>query len=304
MDDQHPPQPPDDEISYEDFDDVPPPPADDLDVLDLDTLDAPPTPPVSVLPPKRAKPTPSAEQPADEAEAAPPPAEAAEPVSAPPAEKAPETPAPEPPRPSVAPAKRSEEAPAAPEKAAETEQPAEPPPPPPPDWIYYALIGLPPEVGARVLELRAVSGINDMPPPGIMLMSSFRTQALAAVQEELARWARNHLPLQMEATGVQAEVRGRQQYVAAWTLQPAKELLKAVEELRRALLLLVKPLSDEKPRPHLVIGAQVAAARYPQLIAQMQRDFEPFVWHAAQVVLVRKDAQADAGAWEIVASYD
>ena len=288
-DDQRPPEPPDDEISYEDFDDVPPP-ADDLDVLDLDALDAPPKPPVSVLPPKRARPTP-------------PPSEPAEPPSAPPAEKAPDTPAPPPLRPSV-PAKPSPQTPAAPSEAAEAEQSAEPPPPPPPDWVYYALIGLPPEVGARVLELRAVSGVDDMPPPGVVLLGAFRTQALAAVQTELEHWARNHLPLQMEATGVLAEVRGEQQYVAAWTLEPAEELLEAVEELRRTLLLLVKPLTDEKPRPHLVIGARVPAARYPHLIAQMQRDFEPFVWHSAQVVLVRKDAQADAGAWEIAATYD
>ena len=302
MDDQRPPEGADEDISYEDFDDVPPP-ADDLDVLDLDALDAPPKPPVSVLPPKRARPTPPPAPPSASAEAASPDAEIAEPVSAPPPEKAPEPPARQPLRP-VVPAKPSEETPAAPSEAAEAEQSAEPPPPPPPDWVYYALIGLPPEVGARVLELRAVSGVNDMPPPGVALTGSFRTQALAAVQSELEHWARNHLPLQMEATGVLAEVRGQQQYVAAWTLQPAEELLEAVEALRRTLLLLVQPLRDEKPRPHLVIGARVPAARYPHLIAQMQRDFEPFVWHAAQVVLVRKDAEADAGAWEIVATYD
>ncbi len=294
MDDQRPPEPPDGEISYEDFDDVPPP-ADDLDVLDLDAqadTDSPPRPPVSVLPPKRAKPILSPEPSAAEAKEAPRSAEP--PAPAAPTEKPAETPA-----------KTSEEAPAAPSEAVEAEKPAPPPPPPPPDWVYYALIGLPPEVGARVLELRATADINDMPPPGIALAGSFRTQALAAVQAELERWARNHLPLQMEATGVLAEVRGRQQYVAAWTLQPAEELQEAIEELRRALLLLSKPLADDAPpRAHLVIGAHVAAARFPQLVVQMQRDFEPFVWHAAQVVLVRKDAQADAGAWEIVATYD
>ncbi len=265
MDDQHPPRPPEDDVSYEDFDDVTPPP-EEMEVLDLDALDAPPKPPVSVLPPKRARPNP----PAAKAEQ--------QPARAEPPPPAQETSAP--PRPERAPA------------------------PPPTDWVYYALLGLPPQVGARVLELRTAADINDMPPPGIALLGHFRTQALAAVQAELAHWARNHLPLQVEATAVWAEVRGQQQYVAAWVLQPAKTLLKAIEALQRALLLLVQPAQKEKPRPHVVIGERVAAARFPHLVAQMQRDFEPLVWDAAQAVLVRKDAAAEADTWEIVATYE
>ena len=287
MDDQHPPEGPDEEISYEDFDDVPPP-TDDLDVLDLDAQDAPLKPPVSVLPPKHAKRAEHAQPPAPSEPAAPH-AEQAEQAEHPSED---------------VPAASAKETPTAPSAVTEMTQPAELPPPPPPDWVYYALIELPTEVGARVLELRATAEINDMPPPGITLMGSFRTQALAAVQTELERWARNHLPLQMEAVGVLAEVHGRQDYLAAWALQPVKELLKAIGELQRALLLLVKPLGEQEPRPQLVIGARVAAERYPRLVAQMQRDFEPLVWHAARVVLVRKDAEADAGAWEIAATYE
>ncbi len=181
-----------------------------------------------------------------------------------------------------------------------------PPEPAPPDWVYHVLIALPEELSVQVLELRATGDIIDMPPPGIGLVDSFRAEDLNAVQEQLARWARNHLPLQLEITGVLAEVVGQQQYVAAWLLQPEEELHEAQHDLRRVLAPLIQPL-PEAPlafQVQLTIGAQVPPRRYPHLVGRMQREFEPYVWHATDLLLVRKDAEDDDGGWEIVHRYD
>ncbi len=177
---------------------------------------------------------------------------------------------------------------------------------PPPDWVYHVLIALPQELTARVLELRAAGEIEDMPPPGIALAGSFRAADIAAVEEQLARWARNQLPLQVEITAIVAEVNGMQDYLAAWSLRPEEELVEAQHNLRRAVAMLVEPLPGTRAplTVHLVIGDHVPAARYPHLIGRMQREFEPYVWHATDLLLVRKDAEADDGAWGITQQYD
>lgn len=235
-----------------------------------------------------------------------------EPESAPKSDK-PAEPAPVAPQTIAAAAALSAESTA--ETAAVIEIPGEPtsaddtppePEPPPPDWVYHVLVALPEELSVRVLELRTAGGIDDMPPPGIALAGSFRTEDLDGVQEELERWTRNHLPMQVEITGVLAEVVGQQQYVAAWLLQPEEELHDGQHTLRRALAPLIQPLPDTRMafHVHLTISDHVPPRRYPLLIGRMQRDFEPYVWHATDLILVRKDADADAGAWEIAHRYD
>lgn len=176
----------------------------------------------------------------------------------------------------------------------------------PPDWVYHVLIALPDDLSVQVLELRSTGDIIDMPPPGIALAGSFRTDDITAVERELARWTRNHLPLQIEIMGVLAEVVGEQQYVAAWLLQPEDDLRDAQHDLRHALAPLIQPLPETRLafRVDLVISDHVPARRYPHLIGRMQTDFEPFVWHANDLLLVRKDAGADEGTWEIARRYD
>lgn len=180
------------------------------------------------------------------------------------------------------------------------------PEPLPPDWVYHVLIALPDDLSVQVLELRSTGDVIDMPPPGIGLAGSFRTDDLAAVERALARWTRNQLPLQIEITGVLAEVVDEQQYVAAWLLQPEDDLRDAQHDLRHVLAPLIQPLPETRLalRVDLVISDHVPARRYPHLIGRMQADFEPFVWHATDLLLVRKDAGADEGTWEIARRYD
>lgn len=185
-------------------------------------------------------------------------------------------------------------------------------PEPEPDWVYHVLIALPDALRAEVLALRAAGNIVDMPPPGVLLGSAFRTTQIDAVQEALTRWTRNHLPLQIERVGVWTEVVGQQSYVAAWSLEPGEELQEAQHNLRRALADLITPLPTARTaiQVHLAIGEQVPARRYPHLIGQMQRDFEPYVWHANDLLLVRRNAAAssedkDAASdqWDTAATY-
>lgn len=190
--------------------------------------------------------------------------------------------------------------------AGDAERAEDMPEPLPPNWVYHVLIALPDDLSVQVLELRSTGDIIDMPPPGIALAGSFRTDDIAAVERELARWTRNHLPLQIEITGVLAEVIGEQQYVAAWLLQPEDDLRDAQHDLRHALDTLIQPLPETRLafRVDLVISDHVPARRYPHLIGRMQTDFEPFVWHATDLLLVRKDAGADEGTWEFARRYD
>ena len=74
--------------------------------------------------------------------------------------------------------------------------------------VYQVLLGLPPELGAHVLELRATGDVEDMPPPGIPLTPRFYTPDPDALDAALERWARARLPLSVEIAGVHAEVAG------------------------------------------------------------------------------------------------
>ncbi|GAB4419795.1 MAG: hypothetical protein Kow00106_16140 [Anaerolineae bacterium] len=167
---------------------------------------------------------------------------------------------------------------------------------------YQVLIGLPPELGAQVLELRATGHVEDMPPPGLCLTPRFQTPDLDALDAALERWAQQHLPLSLEISGVQAEVVGAQQYVAAWYVQPQDRLRQVLATLKHALGGLVRPLPGEPTavRLRITIGDHIAARRYPYVIAQMQRDFEPTFWHAQTLVLASCPAPTE---WDIVATY-
>ena len=167
---------------------------------------------------------------------------------------------------------------------------------------YQVLIGLPPELGALVLELRATGNIEDMPPPGLCLTPRFHTPDPDALDTALERWTQQHLPMALEITGVQAEVVGAQQYVAAWHVQPQERLRQALTALKKILGGLVRPLPGEPTaiRLRITIGERIAARRYPYVIAQMQRDFEPTFWHAQTLVLA---SSATPTEWDIVATY-
>ncbi len=178
--------------------------------------------------------------------------------------------------------------------------------PAPPDIIFDVLLALPPDLGAQVLELRTTGEIDDMPPPGVALHAAFRATDRDALEEALADWTRANLPVQIELTGIEAEIVGTQQYVAAWTLDPAEELQEAQHELRRALAGLATPLPDAPVlrQVRVLIGDHVAARRYPYVIGQMQRDFDPYVWHATELLLVERDASAPPEDWTISRTFD
>lgn len=193
---------------------------------------------------------------------------------------------------------------AAPEVAAADAPPDEPPAPP--DFIYDVLLALPPDLGAQVLELRTTGEIDDMPPPGVALHAAFRAADRGALDAALANWTRAHLPIQIELTGIEAEINGTQQYVAAWTLDPLDELQDAQHDLRRTLAALATPLPEAAVRRHVhvIIGDHVKARRYPHVIGQMQRDYEPYVWHATELLLVQRDASAAPDDWTIARTFD
>lgn len=340
------PEPPDDDLSYEDLDDDW---ADDaeLDPLDLDALDdeietetepqPKPAPPVDTPPPvfkaSPVKAPPAARRTASVTRSIPqPPEKTPQPESSPAPEEAPP---PEPP-PVIAetapvqvepppveektaePTESTPEAPAevtpvmaetaadsvpAPEPTGAEESAAPPEPIIPPD-VYRALIPLPPELTAQVLKLRKIGDITDTPPPGLALTVAFRAADIAAVEAALAKWARAQLPFQFETTSVLARVVGAQQYVAAWALEPEEELVEAQHALRVALAELILPMPGETVafEPYAPIGEQIAPRRFPHVIAQMQRDFEPFVWQATDIQLIRQGVKP--GAWDIVKSFD
>jgi hypothetical protein len=189
--------------------------------------------------------------------------------------------------------------------SAEPTAEAEPPPQPviPPD-VYCVLLPLPPELASQVIELRKTGEITTMPPPGIVLTVQFRTVDLPGVEAALAKWTRAHLPFQFETVGVSAKVIGAQQYVAAWTLEPEEEIVEAQHALRQALADVILPLPGATTdfSAYVPIGEQIAAPRYAQVIGQMQRAFEPFVWRANDLQLVCQGEQPDQ--WATVRSFD
>jgi hypothetical protein len=301
-----------DDLSYEDFDDTAWGDDDELDVIDLDALDdeiadeitteitakdetAPDQPePVAEEKPEltdQAAPSPAAESAAEDEPA---------PAATVPAEITPVE---------VAPVPEPEAEPEA-EAEQEPEPAAEPAPPDaapefviPPD-VYCALLPLPPELAAQALELRETGEIRDMPPPGILLTAPFRTTDRAAVEAALEKWTRAHLPFQFEVTGVLAKVVGTQQYIAAWALEPAEELVEAQHALRLALAELILPLPGATLTfdASVLIGEHITPQRFPHVIGQMQRHFEPFVWRANELQFVRQGDPPDQ--WDMVRAFD
>ncbi len=169
------------------------------------------------------------------------------------------------------------------------------------ETIYAVLLGVPPKLGAQVLELRATGDIADMAPPGIALTAPFRASDAPAVESALEEWAADYLPVSITLNGILAEVVGTDQYVAAWALQPEDELREAQRDLAQSLspLITAEPGQSGTFQVRLTIGERIAARRYPHVIAQMQRDFEPFAWEAEELLLVRHRVDAAPDEWEI-----
>lgn len=220
-----------------------------------------------------------------------------------------------PPKEPPAPAKEPADPPAQMEHttpAAETSQPTTPVEPVepaepviPPD-VYCVLLATPPEVDAQILALRATGEIATMPPPGIILSPQFHAMEMEPVHTALANWARAHLPIQIEITGIGAHVLGERQYIAAWPLEPAEEMQEAFHALRRVLAPLILPIAGTGTTigVHIMIGDDIAPARYPHVIGHMQRDFTPHIWQTTDLQLVRQVPGSDPVQWEIVQTFD
>jgi hypothetical protein len=333
------------DVSYEDFEDMAWKDSSDLEPMDLDALDDEiepvaedeateellevidtldeDMPPADAQPPAVSEPeSPPEAQPEREEQVQPEASvEAPEPEreeeSAPTAEPAeiqtaaaevvaePEAPAPVPESPASA-DKTSAEAATVSAPAGEAVGATGEPSPAPTPITYQVLLGLSPDLGARVLELRTTGEIADAPPPGVALTAGFTAADLPAVENVLAAWVRAHLPLQLETTGVVAEVAGEQQYVAAWSLDPEEELVEAQRELAGSLaaLITLPPDTPTAFSARLSISDHVPARRFPHVIAQMQRDFETYVWHATELLLVQHAPEAAPGDWEVAKTLD
>ncbi len=170
------------------------------------------------------------------------------------------------------------------------------------ETVYQVLIPLPPDLADQVTQLRTTATLSDNPPPGVEFAVAFRTAKLDEVQAVLRQWARAHLPFQLEITGVEADVIDNQQYVAAWTLQPDEELHDANRALVRALAPLIRPVEGARVRSRVrvLIGDDLPPGPYPRVVGQMQRQFQPYVWHAEAVTLVSTRPDAD---WATVESF-
>lgn len=329
----------DDELEYEPFEDVEWTDPDELDAIDLDVLDdeidETPNEDRAADQPAAAQPEPATSVPTPPRPVSRPISRPAKPVSRPAAQPEPppieagaethieaETPRATKPAASPEPVAKSDAT--APEAVpvevtpievapVKTDQPA---PPVIPPEVYCAVLALPPEIGAGVLELRATGGIETMPPPGVILTPHFRTQQLDAVKTALAGWTRIHLPMQLEITALKAEVVGAQQYIAAWALEPQEELQDAIYALRQMLANVILPMpgTTNTIGTHIMIGDHVPAPRYPHVISQMQRDFEPEVWQSTDLQLVhyvpihRPDGTTpssnDPVIWELYQKFD
>ncbi|HEX3054435.1 MAG TPA: hypothetical protein VHP83_27520, partial [Aggregatilineaceae bacterium] len=173
-----------------------------------------------------------------------------------------------------------------------------------PETRYRVLIPLPADIGQQITTLRKVGEVKHAPPPGIELGITFRTGDLPSVEEALNNWARAHLPLQIEITGIQAEVIGAQQYVAALFVQPQKELKKAQDDLLKTLTPLTIPANDDPPAlpVRLIIGERIPPKPFPRVVAQMQQTFDPYIWHAETATLVK--IEPDARKWDNVRTFD
>lgn len=190
------------------------------------------------------------------------------------------------------------------EPVTESPEEAEPAEPVIPDTRYRVLILLPADIGQQVTSLRKLGEVKHTPPPGIELGLTFRTGDLPSVETALTDWARAHLPLQIEITGIQAEVIGAQQYIAALFVQPQKELKKAQDDLIKVLSPLTIPASDDPPAlpVRLIIGERIPPKPFPRVIAQMQQSFDPYIWHAEAATLVK--IEPDARKWDSVRTFD
>ncbi|NDJ74713.1 MAG: hypothetical protein GYB65_00525, partial [Chloroflexi bacterium] len=232
-----------------------------------------------------------------------------------PAAAAVEKPKAKPPEPAPEPDEKPEAAKQAPAKP----EPAKPAPPPttamgappaaaspaaPPQEVFCVLIPLPDELAETVRECRAAGEINDVPPPGVVFAIPFRTAQLDAVQTAITEWTRAHLPLQLEVTGIKAEVIGEQHYLAAWTLSPVEELEDAQRALVKAIAPLIRPVQGARisAQVHVVVGDNIAPGPYPAVIGTMQRLFDTHIWHAEAAALVTKAPDADT--WETLRTFD
>jgi hypothetical protein len=171
----------------------------------------------------------------------------------------------------------------------------------PPDVNYRVSLLLPSELAETVEDLRDTGEIEDAPPPGIELTPAFTTSDLPAVEKALDKWAKKHLPIQLEITGVLAQVVRAREYIAAWTLQPEEELFKAQQALMKALEPLITIDTETDFEVRVTIGERVAPRPYPALIAQMQRDFDSFIWNAEAVSLLQ--APLDSSEWQTARSF-
>ncbi|MBN1680032.1 MAG: 2'-5' RNA ligase family protein [Anaerolineae bacterium] len=174
-----------------------------------------------------------------------------------------------------------------------------------PPMVFCIQLDLSLELAERVRSLRQQNRISPALPSGIELVGTFRAGDVDAVKKILADWARNHLPIQLEITGVVADVIGAQRYVAAWSLQPEDTL----QEARAALVADLEPLITLETegeigfRPWLAVSTRVPPQPFPRLIDQMQREYEPYVWDTETIVLLTASADDSEPGWETAISF-
>ncbi len=154
-------------------------------------------------------------------------------------------------------------------------------PEPKPEVSVKVVFSLPMVLVERIKAVRDQAGLVGEVPVAVPLTSTFSTTDEAALRESIAAFEKSHLPLMLTLKRVEAQVRERQSYSAAWSVDAETQFAKLHADLIDTLKL--PPDSVIPFEPMIVVGSSVSAKQFPILIAAMQQHFVPLTWQIEKI---------------------